>query len=432
MTGVKPVQKDKKTPRVLLLWNHHEDAVQAAEVTETVVPPGDFDQAESPPATAVSDEIQFIRARRAPPGGSRGEALVAEVSESLRQAGFDVVAFDLEDDPGRVHDAITVVRPAFVFNLVDEFYGDNTQHAAIAAYMDLLGAVYTGSDPMCLTSCQDRVRTHLLLQHAGIPVPAFAVIRDVNVIPETDGMRFPVIITQAFDDLYDEEGLERPIADRAGLVERSNLLFGEFDLPFLIEEYLECRRLHTVVIGDRVLEVLPLIELDEDPEAVVPWRLARLDYDTADRVRQLARRAFRVMGCRDLAQIDFHFDVDGAPYVVDVRPVVELGVGSVFHGAAEHTERGHGGCIAQIARLAEKRAPADPSTGEATAQPTSPATGVKAATDVPGATRPEDADAAQTPRAEPAPKGADGESDQEATQNAVEPDSGTTDETPGA
>ena len=244
--------------------------------------------------------------------------------------------------------------------MIDEFEGDNTRHAAVASYLDLLGVPCTGSEPMCLTLCQDRARSHVLVAEAEIPLPRFAIIRDLNAIPDTGDFRFPVIVTQAYDDLYEEEGNERAIYDREELVARTAELFHEFELPYLIEEYIEHRRIHAVVVGNRAPEVLPLVELAEYSEAGAsivdsPWALAQLDYATLDRVRQLAIRAFRAMGCRDVAVIDFHLDDDSEVYVVDVRPMFEIGPDSAFRGACAYSERGFDRVIADIARAACRR-----------------------------------------------------------------------------
>ena len=124
-------------------------------------------------------------------------------------------------------------------------------------------------------------------------------VRDINAIADTSGFRFPLIVTQAFDDIYEREGYEHPIYSRDALVERIADLSREFDMPLLIEEFVRSRRLHAIVLGNRTLELLPLVETRNahDPTSRT-IALAQLGQDTADRVRQLARRAFRAMDCR--------------------------------------------------------------------------------------------------------------------------------------
>ena len=376
MIDITPVRK-REPLRVLVLWNQ--------EVPE-------------PDAEPDAEPVGDAPATTADPHGM--PAGVRAVVGALREQGLDVVESNAEDDIDRVTDAIVVERPAMVFNLLDAFYGDTTQHTAVIAYLDLLGTPYTGADALCLATCQDRVRAHLLLADASVPVPGFATVRDVNAVPEIDDLRAPFIVTQALDDVYEHEGLERPLHAWHEVIERVAELATEYDLPFLIEEYVEHRRVHAIVLGNRSLEVLPLIELSEDPDdenddelgdeedeieldgelddeidagiddevggdelgdeeedlASEPsWMLAQVDHDTADRIRELARRAFRVLGCRDYAQVDFHLDDDGQPYVVDVRPLADLGPTGALYTAAESTKRGFAGTMAEIVRLAHAR-----------------------------------------------------------------------------
>ena len=295
---------------------------------------------------------------------ARIEQQADAVVSALREHGMVATSVDLEDDIDRVIDAIVLERPTVIFNLVDQYDGDGTQHAAIASLLDLLGMPYTGSEPLALASCQDRARTRLVLDDAGVPVPGYAIVRDVNALPDTSRLRAPLIVTQAFDDLYDDEGALRPIDDREELATRVYDLAREYDLPLFIEEYVGGRRLHAIVTGSRVLDVLPLCESEADEDDELTVSLSQLDSDTADRVRALARRAFRATGCRDLAQIDFHLG-DDELVVTDVRPTVDLGEGSPFAVAADACEGGFSAVVHELARQAIRRARAlDPGAGE--------------------------------------------------------------------
>lgn len=359
----------KKKPKVLVLYNRPE------------APEGE---------PAASDE----RHLDAPVLHLQRLEDVVAVVEGLREGGFEVAHHNVDDDPDRVMWGVVVERPDIIYNLIDSMEGDYTHHATVTGYYWLLGMPYTGAEPFVLTLCQDRARAHVLLDDAGIPVPGFIVVRDVNAVPETEDLDYPLVVTQSFDDIYYDEGLDRPLYSRDELQARVAELAREFELPLLVEEYIDGRRLHAVIIGNKGLEVLPITETvvptDEEideweeqqaeaaadpdgdpeddahphepdaPEPVVMWHeriiLAQLDQDTADHVRTLARRAFRVMGCRDCAQIDFHLDDAGVPHVVDVRPSFDHLPGSPFQIAADSSDRGYGGIVAEITRIACRRA----------------------------------------------------------------------------
>jgi D-alanine-D-alanine ligase-like ATP-grasp enzyme len=364
MTEANPVAK-KPPMRILLLWNQHE----SADLQTNEEHAGEEPEAETTEDTAASEES-------AAEGAESDDAEVMgahidELVEVLREQGYRVEAFNLEDDPTRILDAVTVARPDVVVNQVDELYSEAAQHAGVAAVLELFGVPFAGADALCLATCQNRVRTHILLAHEHIPVPRFAVVRDADAIPKTDGLRAPLIVTQAFDDVYEDEGIHSPVAGRAALEARCSELLKEFELPLLIEEYIDYRRIHAIVVEHPELAVLPLVEYAEaedegeaEGEGGVPWSLAELDGDTATRLGELAQRAFFALGCRDMAQIDLHLDDADNAYVVDVRPMVDLSVGSVLWTAAEHAPGGYDGVLHELIQGAGRRAPANEPAAE--------------------------------------------------------------------
>jgi D-alanine-D-alanine ligase len=278
------------------------------------------------------------------------------LADGLTASGFDVALVDAEDDTQRITHAVVVEQPALVF-LVDHFRGDVLRHPNVASLFELHGLTYTGSDALCLSTCRDRVRTHLLLSDAEIPVPGYAVVRDINAVPPTESLGAPVLVSHAFDDVYDDPDSRALAASRGEIEERARSLAAEIGLPLLVERFIEGRRIQAVVLGNRVLEVLPLSERVADASGRLgPAQIAQLDMDTADAVRALAQRAFRVMGCRDCAQVEFALDRDRRPHVIDVHPVFDMFPDSPFVVGARASELGFDGAVARLAEIALERA----------------------------------------------------------------------------
>ena len=287
--------------------------------------------------------------------GREAKALSA-LAEALTARDFAALVVDAEDDAHRITQAVVVEQPDLVFNLVTQFHEDPLLCPHVASLLELLDLPYTGSDPLCLSTCQDRVRTRLLLSDADVPVPPFAVVRDVNAIPDTSPLGAPLLVHHAFDDGFDEQEDRAPVASRSEVEERARTLATEIGMPLLIERSVEGRRIQAVVLGNRVLEVLPLTERVRDADgALEPAEVAQLDVASADEVRALARRAFRVLACRDAAQIDFALDAGGKVQVVDVRPVFEMGPDSPFAVGAEASELGYEGAVKRLADFALAR-----------------------------------------------------------------------------
>lgn len=346
-------------PRILVLWNQastEED--EADEDTPEGDDGDDDDEAEDAPEVDEAED-----AADAPGAADQPPAVppaVPAVLDVLRARGFDVADVNIEDDIDRIAAAVVIERPTVILSLVDELHGDTALLASLTAYLELLEVPFVGAEPACLYTCHDRVHAHLVLRDARIPAPGFVTVRDVDLVPPLGDLRPPFIVTQALDDVYQDEGLERPLDDYGQVVERVAALAAEYDPPFLVEEYLPGRRLHALVLGYDRLDVLPLVEAARPaPDAGEPgapsWVWAALDRDTAGHVASLAARAFRALGCRDVACVDVHLDADGRPHVVDVRPVVDLGPDGPLHAAAELSERGFAGVVGDLVLRAAQR-----------------------------------------------------------------------------
>jgi D-alanine-D-alanine ligase len=231
----------------------------------------------------------------------------------------------------------------------------------VASLLELHGLTYTGSDPLCLSTCRDRVRTYLLLSDAEVPVPGHAVVRDINAIPDTDELAAPLLVSHALDDVIDEPSQRELARSRAEVEDRARTLAGGVGMPLLIEEFIEGRRIQAVVLGNRVLEVLPLTERAADAGGRLgPATIAQLDVDTADSIRALAQRAFRVMGCRDCAQVELALDRDGRPHVIKVNALFDMFPDSPFVVGARASELGFSGAVAHLASIALDRAEPQP------------------------------------------------------------------------
>ncbi|HEV3084421.1 MAG TPA: ATP-grasp domain-containing protein, partial [Gemmataceae bacterium] len=109
--------------------------------------------------------------------------------------------------------------------------------------------------------------------------------------------------------------------------------------PILVEEYIEGDELTVGIIGNAkptvlgIMRVLPVkqtehfvysLEVKRDYLRQVRYECpARLPPDAYDAVQDAALRAFRALGCRDVARVDFRLR-DGVPYFLEVNPLPGL------------------------------------------------------------------------------------------------------------
>ena len=281
------------------------------------------------------------------------------IKKELQSMGYQVAIHNLDDEVDRLGDAVVVHRPSLILNLIDHIYGDSAHLASLFGMLDLYGYVYTGSDPLCIAACLDRSKTLVVLRDAGLPTPQFTILRDINSISDIKSSN-KLMVTQALDDIYDDDD-DRELFDSATELQAGiNELAGDYDMPFVVEEFVGGRRIQSIVLGNQALEVLPLTETilddesDEDDDST--HKLAKFSIEIVDQIRLISRRAFKACGCRDIAQFDFAFE-NNQLVLINVRPVVDLLTGP-FPIAASSTAIGLEGSIVKLVQHSHKRLPA--------------------------------------------------------------------------
>ncbi len=350
--------------RLLVLWNQIEEDVYAKW------------RAEGPRA------LDWAPDKVAPDVGTVDEEMTALV-EALQHARFDVRLVNVEDDLDRLIGAIRDFSPDAVFNLVEYFHDDPLFESYVAGLFELLGVTFTGNRPVTLGTCMNKYRTKLLLEANDLPTAEFFLARTLPVPPD-HGLHYPVIVKPASEDA--SGGIEHAsvVHDLEGLTARVKYVLEEFEMPALVEEYIEGREIHAAILGNDPPEVLPLFEMEFDDSAFNPageWRPRiisfrakwdphskefysmdavvpprDLDPDLERDIRAIAVGAFRALGCRDYARVDMRIDDEtGQPYILEINPNPDLVDGAAFMMCAAASGRSYSEALGEIADLAVAR-----------------------------------------------------------------------------
>jgi D-alanine-D-alanine ligase len=257
----------------------------------------------------------------------------------LRGAGFKVSQLGVERDPDVMLQGLRQQRPDVVFNLFEGLADHYETEAVAAGLLDWLGIPYTGCPFQTLAIARNKALTKLLLQGAGLPTPGFLVVEGLPVPHCT--LDWPVIVKPANQDA--SIGLDQGsvVTDQERLDARVAYLLETYGAPVLVEQFIRGRELNVALIEVPELRVLPISEIlfvEKDP-AFWPivtydakWKPGSRDYEAtppcypatvsprlAEKLADLSMRAFRLLGCRDYARVDFR--VRGSkPYILEVNP----------------------------------------------------------------------------------------------------------------
>lgn len=267
------------------------------------------------------------------------EATVGHIENALSLLGHDVRRLPA----GRAFvDALRDAAPDIVFNIA-EGEGGRCREAHIPAVLEMLGVPYVGSDPLTLSVTLDKPVAKRLAAYEGIPTPPFRIFRSVE---ELDSLPFPfpVIVKPAFEG--SSKGVR--IASRATSLDQARKM-----VRFVTETYRQEALVEAFVTGAEVtvgvlgndpprvvgmMEIVPTtvspaefvysLEVKRDWENRVAYRVPpALPEAVLSEIGRCALGAYRALGCRDFARIDFRLDPSGTPQFIECNPLPGLSPG---------------------------------------------------------------------------------------------------------
>ena len=299
-----------------------------------------------------------------------------QIFEALEKSGHEPKYIELD---GRENTLFAVAKDDsdLIFNLVDSYGGDDSKDLHIPAYLELIGAKYTGSGPHGLLLAQDKSLAKKIIGFHGLQTP-FSMVVHRGRVDYAHDIKFPMIVKPVSEDGsigIDQKSVVESVKE---LMERIHDLHEQFeDVPVLIEEYIEGREIYAAILGNDPAEALPLIELDlsklppdmprvagrevkfdRDSEAyrVTKSALAEdLDEETTERLQEAAKTTYRALKLRDYGRIDMRLSNDGQIFVIEANPNPWLSRNAEFAMAARGSERTYSQTIKEIVELAAAR-----------------------------------------------------------------------------
>ena len=232
-----------------------------------------------------------------------------------------------------------------VFNIA-EGSKKRAREAQVPAICDLLGIEHTGSDATCLAVTLDKALTKKILSQDGILTPSYRLYQGGNR-PVEPGLRFPVIAKP------NQEGTSKGIGEKSVVHTPEELhqvnqgLWQQFRSPVLCEEYIEGEEFTIGVLGSSTLKVLGPMQFkfkeaagrfpvytfeakQSNPFQNPIFELecpVSLNKEMDKRISTFAKKVFKILGCRDVARIDFRVDSRSNIYFIEINPLPGLSPG---------------------------------------------------------------------------------------------------------
>src|SRR5579859_1942635 len=171
-----------------------------------------------------------------------------EIFEALEKLGHEP-SYLVLDGTDKTLSALAKSDADMFFNLTESYAGDDTKEMHVAAYLDLLGRMYTGAGPQALYLAQDKALAKKLFRFHNIRSPYFATCYRGRLDHAHD-VKFPLIVKPTSED--GSIGIDQfsVVGSVKELMERIHYIQEEFDSPALIEEYIEGREIYAAVLGN--------------------------------------------------------------------------------------------------------------------------------------------------------------------------------------
>lgn len=227
-----------------------------------------------------------------------------------------------------------------VFNICEGLVGFGRE-AQVPAILDVYGIAYTFSDPCVMSVCLDKGITKCIVEKAGLPTPAFAVVESLSRLEKLPPLDYPLFAKPIAEGTGKGVTPASRVSDPKQLAQVCRELLERYHQPVLLEEFLPGREFTVGLLGtanDAVaLGTLEIVLLDaaepdvysyknkERCEELVEYRLVKAKDDPqVARAEQIAIDAWRALNCRDGGRIDLRCDKHGEPQFLECNPLAGL------------------------------------------------------------------------------------------------------------
>lgn len=280
----------------------------------------------------------------------------ADVISTLRRLGHDVHVLGVQWELRPVREAVDVLNPDIVFNLLEEFHGETVYDHNVVGFLELMKVPYTGCNPRGLMLSRGKALSKKLLAYHRIRVPDFAVFPMGRKVRRPPRLAFPLIVKSLIE--HSSTGISQAsvVDSDEKLAERVRFVHERIETDAIAEQFIPGRELYVSVLGnDRLVTFDPwelVVEKGNPDEPLIATAKAKHDPDYQTRkgiVIQAAqelhpevearllhdsKRIYRILELTGYARIDFRLDADGRTWFLEANPNPDIAEHEEFAAAA--------------------------------------------------------------------------------------------------
>ena len=223
----------------------------------------------------------------------------------------------------------------FIFPVLHGPYGED---GTIQGLFEMLDLPYAGCGVLASALCMDKVSAKKIFEEAGLPTSRYKLVYSEDlaehmeeIVAEIEGELSYVMYVKP-SNMGSSVGISK--VRNAEELKAALLLAAKYDRRIIIEEGINCREVETGVIGNHRPEVAAVGEIcakldfydytakytdDAGTEISIPAPLPKLTYE---KIRTLAKEAYRACDCSGFSRIDFFVDKNtGEVYINEINTI---------------------------------------------------------------------------------------------------------------
>jgi D-alanine-D-alanine ligase len=279
-----------------------------------------------------------------------------DVTSTLEELGHEVKVVGVHDDLGAIRSAVEEFKPDILFNLLEAFADITTFDQNVVSYLELLRLSYTGCNPRGLTLARDKSLSKKLMAYHRIPVPEFTVVRRGRKPVLSKRLCYPLMVKSLVYEASTGISQASVVENEGQLLRRVQFVHESLGTAAIVEQFVDGRELYVGVLGNERLQVFPVWEMFFTQMPENNWRIAteRVKWSTkyqqrhgiqtdqaalpegmGERIRHVAKRAYRALDLSGYARVDLRLDATGEVYVIEANPNPQLAYGEDFAESAE-------------------------------------------------------------------------------------------------
>jgi D-alanine-D-alanine ligase len=205
----------------------------------------------------------------------------------------------------------------------------------------MLNVPFTGAKPNALLICNDKGISKKILSFHKIRVPNFHTYYKNRKVKSIKRPKFPVIVKPLCEEASVGISQASVADDKGACLERIKFIHEKTAMDAIVEEYIHGREFYVSVVGNKMLEVLPIREMKfgeiTDPESKIATYKAKWDDEyrkkwgiqnvfannmpdgMEEKLANICKTAYRALNLNSYARFDLRVTSDGRIYILEVN-----------------------------------------------------------------------------------------------------------------